>query len=120
IGGDPIGAHHYTSDAAGVQKVSRHVVGDNSGGDPVLLKFPSRQASALKKWTRLVGEDVDLLACADRGADHAQRGAISSRREGTRVAVRQYGFAIRNQRLTVAADGLADGDVFQPNLLGFR
>src|SRR5579872_2337425 len=97
----------------------RHVVGDYGGGDPVLLQFPGRKARALEKRPRLIGEDVDLLAGADGSANYAQSRAISRRSERARVAMRQHGLAIGYQRLAIAADGLADGDVFQPNLFGF-
>src|SRR5579862_924660 len=99
--------------------MSRHVIGDDGGRDPILLQLPRGQSSALKKRTRLIGEDVDLLSSADGGADHAQRRAVSGSGECAGVAMREYGFAIGNQRLTVSSYGLADGDVFQANLLSF-
>ena len=64
IGGDAVRAHHHASDAAGVQKMSGHVVGDQLDGDAVVLQFPGGEARALQKRAGFVGENVDVLAVA--------------------------------------------------------
>ena len=66
-----------------------------------------------------VGEHVDLFAGLDRGANHAERGAVPGGRQRARVAVRQHGLAVRHQRRAVASDRHAQGDVFLAHLLRF-
>ncbi len=117
VGGDAVRAHHHAADAPGLQEVPGHVVGDQRGRDAVLLQFPDREPRALQEGPGLVGEDVDLLAGGDRGADHAERRAVARRGQRAGVAVRQHRLAVRHQRRAVAADGLVDGDVFEVDLL---
>ena len=85
---------------------------------PSCCKFPNRETRALQERTRLIREDIDLLARLDRRANHAERSAETGGRQSARVAVRQHRLAIRHQARAMAADRLVDGDVFQVNLLG--
>ena len=112
VGGDAVGADHHAADAAGLQEVAGHVVGDERGGNAVLLQFPDGEARALQEGAGFIGEDVDGFAGFDGGADHAERGAVSGGGQRAGVAVREHGLAVGNQRRAVAADGAADGDVF--------
>ena len=47
VGSDPVGAEQDFLSLAGVQKIPRHVIGDNLKRNAVLLQFPGRQACAL-------------------------------------------------------------------------
>ncbi len=87
--------------------------------DIVLLEFPHSQPRALQQRTRLVGVDVDMLARGNGGPNDAERRPVSGSGERSRVAMRQDGLAVRHQNCAVAADGLADGDVFPLDLLCF-
>ncbi len=119
IGSDAVGAHHDATNSAGMQEVAGHVVGDQSGGDVIVLQFPDGEARALQEWTRFVGEDVDLLAGSDGGANYAERRSVAGSGEGARVAMREDGFAIRDERRAVSADAFVDGDVIEADLLRF-
>ena len=96
-----------------------HVVGDQRGRDAVLLQFPDRQPRALQKRARLIGKNIDLFAAFDGRANDAQSGAIPGRSQRARIAVREHCLAVGHQRRAVPADGLADGDIFLANQLGF-
>jgi hypothetical protein len=60
--GDAVGAHHHASDLAGVQKVSSHVVGDQGGGDTVVLQLPDGEPRALQERPGFIGVHIDVLA----------------------------------------------------------
>ena len=119
IGGNAVRAHHHASDAARVQEVAGHVVGDQRGGDMVVLELPNSKARALQERAGFIGEDIYVLAGSDGRANHAQRGAIARGCQRPRVAVRKNGLPIRDQRGAVPSDAFIDGDVFQTNLDGF-
>ena len=118
--GDAVGAHHHAADASGFQEMSRHVVGDEGGGDVVLLQFPNGETCALQERAGLIGEDIHFLAGFDGRADHTQRGAVTGGGQRAGIAVREHRFAVGYQVGSVAPDGLVDGDILQPDLLGFR
>jgi hypothetical protein len=101
------------------RKMAGHVVGDQRGGDVVVLQFPDGEARALQERPGFIGEDVDLFAGSDGRANHAERGAIAGGGQRARVAVREHGLAVGNQRRAVLSDALVDGDVFETNLDGF-
>ncbi len=54
-----------------------HVVGDESGGDAVLLQFPSSEPRALQERTGFIGVYVDLLPVADGRPDDTERRPIA-------------------------------------------
>ena len=87
VGGDAVRADHDGANLALAHHRARHVVGNDGGGNVVFHQLPSGQARALQEWASLVGVDVNLLALLDGGADHAQRGAVSSGGERAGVAV---------------------------------
>ncbi len=56
-------------------------------GMPSFISSHAVSREPCRKRTRLVGVDVDFLALLDRGADHAQRRAVTGSRECAGVAV---------------------------------
>ena len=88
-----------------------HVVGDQGGRNAVLLQFPDGEAGALQERAGLVGEDVDVLARLDGGADDAEGGAVAGGGQRAGIAVGEDGLAVGHQGRAVAADGAVDGDV---------
>ena len=96
-----------------------HVVGDEGGGDVVLLQFPDGEARALQERAGFVGEDVDALAGFDGRADDAEGGAVAGGGERAGVAVGEDGAAIGHERRAVAADSAIDGDIFLTDEPGF-
>ena len=64
VGGNAVSADDDGSDLALLHHRSRHVVGDDGRGNAVFHQFPGGQARALQEGTRLVGVDVNLLACS--------------------------------------------------------
>ena len=119
VGGDAVGAYYDGSDFALLHHGSGHVVGDDGGGDAVFHQFPGGEARALQKGARLVGVDVNLLACFDGRADHAERGAVAGGGERSGIAVGEHAAAGRHERCAVASHGLIGGDVFGVHALGF-
>ena len=73
----------------------------------------------MQKWPGFVGEDVDLLALLDGGADHAERGAITSGSKRPGVAVGENPAFRGHEGCAVASHGLISGDVFGVHAFGF-
>ena len=97
-----------------------HVVGDQRGRNPVLLQFPSREAGALKKRPRFIGENVDFLAGLYRGANDSECGPISCPwRARPRCNASAPFSRPAPDGCAVASDRLADRDIFEANLLRF-
>src|SRR5579872_3654064 len=48
IRGDAVRSHHYAANPTGAQEMTRHVVGNESGGYAVLLQFPGGQPRTLQ------------------------------------------------------------------------
>ncbi len=96
-----------------------HVVAEDGGGDVVLHELPRGEAGALEEGTGLVGEDVDLVAALDGGADDAEGGAVAAGGEGSGVAVGEDGAFLREERCAVGAHLFAGGDVFVVHAAGF-
>ena len=90
-----------------------HVIGDEGGGDAVLLQFPNGEARALQERAGFVGENVHGLAGFDGGADHAESGAVPGGSQRAGVAMGEHGAPVRHQRRAVAADGAVDGDILR-------
>ena len=91
VGGDAVGADDDGLDAALAHERGGHVVAEDGGGDVVLHELPCGEAGALQEGTGLVGEDVDLVAALDGGADDAEGGAVAAGGEGAGVAVGEDG-----------------------------
>ena len=89
-----------------------HVVAEHGGGDVVLHEFPGGEAGALEEGAGLVGEDVDLVAALDGGADDAEGGAVAAGGESAGVAVGEDGAFRGEERCAVRAHLFAGGDVF--------
>ena len=83
------------------------------------MQLPGGEAGALEEGAGLVGEDVDLVAALDGGADDAERGAVAAGGEGAGVAVGEDGAFLREKRRAVSAHLLAGGDVFVVHAAGF-
>ncbi len=96
-----------------------HVVAEDGGGDVVVQQLPGGEAGALEVGAGLVGEDVDLVAALDGGADDAEGGAVAAGGEGAGVAVGEDGAFLREEGCAVRSHGLAGGDVLVVHLLGF-
>src|SRR5580704_1517684 len=109
VGSDAIGAHHYATNAAGMEEVPCHVIGDQGCGNVVVLQLPDGQARALQERPRLVGEDIDLLAGSHGRADDSERGSVPGGCERTGITVRQDRLAIGDERRAVPANALIDG-----------
>src|SRR4029077_11141329 len=67
ITGDAVGAYDHAADASRLHEVAGHIVGDQGGGDAVLLQLPNGEARALQKRAGLIGVDIDLLAALAGG-----------------------------------------------------
>jgi hypothetical protein len=93
------------------QEVSRHPVRDDGRVDGVLEKLPGREPRALQEGASLVGEDAHVLARLVSGADDAERRPVTGGRERARVAVREDERSPGHERLAVASDRAAGGDV---------
>ncbi len=87
VGGDAVCADDDGGDAALRHEVAGHVVADEGGGDVVFEQLPGGEACALVEGAGLVGEDVDLFAGFDGGADDAEGGAVAAGGERSGVAV---------------------------------
>src|SRR4029079_8283443 len=74
-------------------------------------ELPGREARALEIRARFVGEDALEAAVARRGTDDAERGAISGRGKGARVAMREHTRALRQQGRAEIADKAAGGEI---------
>ena len=105
-------------DAALGHEVAGHVVADERGGDVVLDELPGGEARALVEGAGLVGEDVDLLAALDGGADDAERGAVAAGGERSGVAVGEDGAFLREQRCAEGSELAEVGDVLVVEAVG--
>ena len=112
ISGDAVCAHNYRVNLALLHHRARHAVRDNGGGNTVLVQLPSREARALKERTSLIGKDANLLALLNGGANHAQRGAVSTGSQRAGVAVRQHATARGHQHCAMLSHGLIGSDIF--------
>ena len=100
-------------------EVGGHVVAEDGGGDVVLHELPGGEAGALEEGAGLVGEDVDLVAALDGGADDAEGGAVAAGGEGSGVAVGEDGAFLGEEGCAVRSHLFAGGDVFVVHLAGF-
>ena len=78
VGGDAVGSDDDGLDAALTHEGAGHVVAEDGGGDVVVEEFPCGEARALQVGAGLVGEDVDLVAALDCGADDSEGGAVAA------------------------------------------
>src|SRR5581483_9623102 len=62
IGGNAVGADYDRADFSLLHDRSRHVVGDDGGGNAILHQFPGGEAGALQEGAGLVGEHLNFLA----------------------------------------------------------
>ncbi len=99
VGGDAVGADDDAVDLALAHQVAGHVVADQRHRDAVALQLPGGQPRPLQPGAGLVGEDRDLLAGLDRGADHAEGGAVAGGGQGPGVAVGEDAGTVRDQLL---------------------
>ncbi len=83
-------------------------------------ELPGGEAGALQEGAGLVGEDVDLVAALDGGADDSEGGAVAAGGEGSGVAVGEDGAFLREEGCSVGSHGLAGGDVFVVHAAGLR
>ena len=120
VGGDAVGADDDGLDAALAHEGAGHVVAEDGGGDVVVEELPGGEAGALQVGAGLVGEDVDLVAALDGGADDSEGGAVAAGGEGSGVAVGEDGAFLREEGCAVGAHGLAGGDVFVVHAAGLR
>ncbi len=111
VGGGAVGAHDDAVDETRLHHVTDHVVGDQGRGDVLFLELPRRQARALEIRPRFAAVDADALVGFDGGAHDAERGAVSGRREGAGIAVREDRRAVLDERRAVRAEGAIGGDV---------
>ena len=72
VGGDTVGSDDDGLNTALAHERGGHVVAEDCGRDVVLHEFPSGEAGSLKEGAGLVGEDVDLVAALDGGANDAE------------------------------------------------
>ena len=103
VGGDAVGADDDGLDAALAHEVGGHVVAEDGGGDVVLHELPGGEAGALEEGAGFVGEDVDLVAALDGGADDAEGGAVAAGGERAGVAVGEDGALLREEVGAVGA-----------------
>jgi hypothetical protein len=118
VGGDAVSSDDDGLDAAPTHERRGHVVAEDSGGDVVLHELPCGEAGALKEWAGLVGEDVDLVAALDGGADDAEGSAVAAGGEGAGVAVSEDGAFEWEERCAVSAHLFAGGDVLVVHAAG--
>jgi len=118
VGGDAVGADDDGLDAALMHEGGGHVIAEDGGGDVVLHELPCSEASALQEGAGLVGEDVDLVAVLDGGADDAEGSTVAAGGEGASVAVGEHGAFERKERCAVRAHLLAGSDVFVVHAAG--
>ena len=118
VGGDAVGADDDGLDASLAHERAGHVVADDGGGDVVVQQLPGGEAGALQEGAGLVGEDVDLVAALDGGADDAEGGAVAAGGEGAGVAVGEDGAFLGEERCAVGSHLLAGGDVFVVHAAG--
>jgi len=118
VGGDAVGSDDDGLDAALAHEGAGHVVAEDGGGDVVVEELPGGEARALEVGASLVGEDVDLVAPLDGGADDTEGGAIAAGGEGSGIAVGEDGAFLRKEGCSVGSHGLAGGDVFVVHAAG--
>ena len=118
VGGDAVRADDDGLDAALAHEVGGHVVAEDGGGDVVLHELPGGEAGALEEGAGLVGEDVDLVAALDGGADDAEGGAVAAGGEGAGVAVGEDGAFLREEFGAEGSELAAVGDVLVVHLAG--
>src|ERR1039458_6104624 len=111
VGGDAVRADDDCGDAALGHEVAGHVVADERGRNVVLDQLPGREARALVERTGLVGEDVDLLALFDGGADDAQSGTIAAGCQCAGIAMGEHGALLGEKSGTECAELAQVGDV---------
>ena len=119
VGGDAVGADDDGLDAALAHEVGGHVVAEDGGGDVVLHELPGGEARALEEGAGLVGEDVDLVAALDGGADDAEGGAVAAGGECSGVAVGEDCAFFGKEGCAVGTHLFAGGDVFVVHAAGF-
>ncbi len=85
----PVGAHHDFVYPARAHEVSRHTVGDERCGYPLLLKLPGREARPLAERPGLVHIDMDAFALFHRRPHHSKGRAVSHTCKRARIAVRE-------------------------------
>ena len=119
VGGDAVGSDDDGLDAALAHEGAGHVVAEDGGGDVVVEELPGGEAGSLEVGAGLVGEDVDLVAALDGGADDSEGGSVAAGGEGSGVAVGEDGALLGEERCAVGSHGLAGGDVFVVHPPGF-
>ena len=112
VGGYAVSTDDYGLNPALAHEVGGHVVAENGRRNVVLHQLPGCKAGTLQIGTRLIGEDVDLMATLHRGTDHAQRRAIAARGESTGIAMGEDSALLREQVSSERAQLLTGGDVF--------
>ena len=95
---DPVRPHDHEIDVAGSHEMARHVVGDERDVDAVLHAtprpsgaHPGERVGSRPRRRRIFLPDFD------RGAHDAEGGAVTRRRESSRVAVRQDPGSVRDE-----------------------
>ncbi len=81
-------------------------------GNVVFHQLPGGEARALEKRPGFVGEDVNVFAGLDGGANDSEGGAVTCGGQGSGVAVGEDSAGLGQERGAVCSHGAIGGDVF--------
>src|SRR5271156_2852187 len=99
-----VGADYYGSDAAGLQEMADHVVGDQGERDAVLVALPGGEARPLQKRSGYRNDHFDSVPPFDSHADNSQGGADAGGCEGASVTLGHHAAALGQEFGAEASD----------------
>ena len=120
VGSYAVGADDNLLHLAPAQKRPRRRIGDDRDGNALPGKFPGGELRPLAPRSRFVRQNGNPLALLPGGPYHSQGGAVSCRRQGSRVAVGEDHVAVLYEVRPVSSMRLLILYIFAEDGEGFR